>query len=156
MKKPLIIQSPSLQSLQQRYATAIFTFIFWMLWFFLWTPLITLIGWLMGFDVFYLEIFELEGYQALLADLNVFLLCVTIFGGALGLWALYNYLRFRGVDRRSALSPVTSGQLADFFELDESVVRQHRDCQWLTVSFDPDGRIIEVKKHNPPRCESTD
>lgn len=156
MKKPLIIHSPSLQSLQQRYASAVFTFIFWLLWFVLWTPLITLVGWLMGFDVFYLEIFELEGYEALLADLNIFLLWVALFGGGLGVWALYNYLRFRGVDRRTAVSPVTCRQLADYFELDESVVRQHRDSQWLAVSFDPDGRIVDVKNRNPRLSDSLD
>lgn len=155
MKKPLIIQSPSLQSLQQRYATAIFTFIFWMIWIFLWSPLITLIGWLLGFDLFYVEIFELEGYESILSDMTGFVEWVAIIGGALATWALYNFLRFRDIERRTALSPVSNQQLSTFFNISEHSLHQHQHSQYLSVSFDEQGNITNVKnKIDPDRSLS--
>ncbi len=115
MNRSLVIHRPSLQTLRQKYVSRVLTFVFWLLWFFLWIPLITFIGWIAGFDIFYLEMIELEGYQEVAAEFSLFLLGVAIIGGLLGIWALYNFLRFKNVERRTAINPVNNQQLADFF-----------------------------------------
>ncbi|QPK62836.1 poly-beta-1,6-N-acetyl-D-glucosamine biosynthesis protein PgaD [Methylomonas sp. LL1] len=147
-KKPLVIDSPSLQSLRQRYLSTFFTFLFWVVWIFLWTPLITLIGWLLGFDLIYSEMIELEGYKGVLADFVLFISCVAIIGCLLGFWALYNFLRFKDVDRRAALAPVNNRQLSAFFAVDPARLAIQQKTQCLTVSFDADGNItasVELK-----------
>ncbi|MDP3334575.1 MAG: poly-beta-1,6-N-acetyl-D-glucosamine biosynthesis protein PgaD, partial [Methylococcaceae bacterium] len=75
--KDLIINTPSLQSIKQKYVSALFTFVFWVVWIFLWTPLVTLIGWILGVDLVIFQMIELGGYQGVVADFILFLLCVA-------------------------------------------------------------------------------
>jgi biofilm PGA synthesis protein PgaD len=144
MKRPLIINSPSLQSLQQQYVSALFTFIFWMIWIFLWTPLITLIGWISGLDLIYIQMIELEGFSDITEDFAGFLISVAILGGLLGFWALYNFLRFKDIERRAAITPVNNQQLAAFFGVGVNLLGKQQQAQCLSISFDDQGNISQI------------
>lgn len=144
MKRPLIIHSPSLQSLQQRYVSALFTFIFWMIWIFLWTPLVTLVGWLSGLDLIYIQMIELEGFSDITEDFGGFLICVAIIGSVLGFWALYNFLRFKDIERRAAITPVNNQQLAAFFGVEVKKLDGQQKAQCLSISFDDQGNINQI------------
>lgn len=148
MKRPLIINSPSLLSLQQQYVSALFTFIFWMIWIFLWTPLITLVGWLSGLDLIYIQMIELEGFSDITEDFSGFLICVAIIGSVLGFWALYNFLRFKDIERRAAITPVNNQQLSTFFGVEVKTLERQQHLQCLTVSFDDQGNISASKAIN--------
>ena len=150
MKRPLIINSPSLQSLQQQYVSALFTFIFWMIWIFLWTPLITLVGWLSGLDLIYIQMIELEGFSDITEDFSGFLICVAIIGSVLGFWALYNFLRFKDIERRAAITPVNNQQLAAFFGVAVNTLDTQQKTQCLSISFDDQGNISASKAINNP------
>lgn len=141
--KPLIIATPSLQSLRQKYVSTVVTFAFWVIWIFLWTPLVTLVGWLLGIEQVYFQMIELDGYREVLADFVLFLEWVAAIGGALAVWALYNFLRFRNVERRMALPPVKTTQQAAFFHVDVAILSKHQETRCLSVSFDGDGNIIQ-------------
>lgn len=138
----LIINSPSLQSLHQRYMSTLLKFLFWALWIFLWTPLVTLAGWLAGAHLTYFEMVRLNGWTEVVHDFKIFMLCVAVIGGALGLWAAYNYYRFRGVERRKAFPPVEKRQLAEFFNVNIVDLALQQKAQCLAVAFDERGRII--------------
>jgi len=144
--KDLIIDTPSLQSLKQKYLSALLTFVFWVVWIFLWTPFVTLLGWLLGIDLVIFQMIELGGYQGVVADFILFLLCVAIMGGALAMWAGYNFFRFRNVDRRTPLPPVANSQLAEFFKIDMAALSKQQQSQCLSVSFDDEGNIIRCTK----------
>ena len=140
--KPLVIDTPSMQSLRRKYISAVITFIFWMIWIFLWTPLITLVGWLLGIHQVYFQMVELQGSQAVIESFGLFLKCLAAMGGSLAAWALYNYLRFRNIDRRTPLPPVTNAQLSAYFHVDQSVLSRQQASKCLSVCFDEDGKII--------------
>lgn len=150
MKQPLVINSPSLQNLSERYVSALFTFLFWIIWIFLWTPLVTFIGWLLGLDLVYLEMIELEGYKAVISDFGLFLMCVMVIGFILGIWALYNFIRFKDVDRRAAIEPVNSHQLSTFFAIDPSLLAKQQKSQCLSVHFDDHGNIVNSTEIDLP------
>jgi biofilm PGA synthesis protein PgaD len=67
-------------------------------------------------------------------------------GGALAIWAGYNFVRFRNVDRRTPLPPVTNSQLAEFFKVNEVLLSTQQQTQCLSVSFDDEGNIISSTK----------
>ncbi|MCK9607286.1 MAG: poly-beta-1,6-N-acetyl-D-glucosamine biosynthesis protein PgaD [Methylomonas sp.] len=149
MNKPLVIDSPSLQSLRQRYLSATFTFVFWVIWILLWTPLITLIGWLFGLDLVYIEMIKLEGYKGVIADFGLFLICITVIGSILGIWAAYNFYRFKDLERRAAIEPVNNRQLAAFFKIELQTLTKQQKAQCLSVSFDNQGHIIVSRQIDP-------
>lgn len=142
--KPLVIDTPSLQSLRQKYLSAALTLVFWVVWIYLWTPLVTLCGWLLGVDLLYTRMQELGDFQDVMDDFRQFLRYVAVIGIALLLWAAYNYLRFRHVDRRTPLAPLSVDQQAAFFQVDAALLPRQQQCQCLSLRFDADGHIVEV------------
>ena len=97
---PLIIKRPNLQTLRQKYTNTIVTLAFWALWFYLWIPLISLVAWLFGIEIFYEEFILMEGYHLLLSlffryGMVTLLISICLLG-----WAFYNQLRYRRKDRR--------------------------------------------------------
>jgi biofilm PGA synthesis protein PgaD len=149
MKRELIIDSPSMQSLWQRYSSVIITFAFWVLWFFLWVPVITAIAWYQGLHIAYFEMFEMDGFKAVIASFFTFFKVVMLLGGSLAVWASYNFFRFRGKDRRKAVMPVTVKDLADFFDLDEKRLTQLQQEKIISVSFDANGQIASINTFRP-------
>jgi biofilm PGA synthesis protein PgaD len=137
----LVIDSPSLQSLRQKYISSFLTMVFWILWIFLWTPLITLVAWISGMDLVYFQMVELEGGKAVAENFLIFLEIVAGMGVLYGAWAAYNYLRYGKLNRRTALPPVTNEELGEFFQVDPFRLAEKQDCQCISVRFDVDGNI---------------
>ena len=142
--RDLIIDTPSMQSLWQRFSSILLTFFFWIVWFFIWTPLVTAIAWYIGLDLIYFEMFEMDGYKAMIHDFTIFLGVVTLLGGSLAVWAAYNFFRFRGVDRRAALIPVSSQEIAEYFEIKETELKKNQQAKVISVSFNDTGKIIDI------------
>lgn len=142
--RDLIINTPSLQNLWQRYASIFFTFLFWGIWFFLWIPIATVIAWYFGINLIYSEMFVLGGFELVAAEFTIFLIIVICLGGTLAIWASYNYFRFRGVDRRATQKPVTKSEMAIFFEINNSELTKYQNTNLVSVSFDENGKIIKI------------
>ena len=140
----LVIIKPSLQSLWQRFSTALFTFVFWVIWFYLWIPVLTFIAWVASIDVLYYQFIEMGGLQNIVNDLVFIISGVTALGGTLVVWASYNYIRFKGEDRRKAFAPVTTEQLADAFGVDVLMLSAWQESKYLSLGFDGKGNIISV------------
>ncbi len=142
--KDLILNSPSMQSLWQRYSSVILTFIFWVLWFFLWVPVATLLAWYLGYHLVYFEMFTLQGYKQVIHDFVMFIISVAIMGGSLAIWAAYNFIRFKGNDRRTKPQTVTLEDQAEFFGIDSDLLRKYRQASYVRVSFDDNGKITDL------------
>ncbi len=137
-----------MQSLWQRYSSVLLTFIFWVVWFFLWVPVATLIAWYFGINLVYFEMFSMDGYKAVGHDVVRFLVVVAILGSSLAIWAAYNYFRFKGKDRRKIQQSVSSKEMAGFFEIDYLMLKKYQHARMLSVSFDEAGKIIGIKEKN--------
>jgi len=109
--KHLIIDRPGLQTGRQRLLFGSMTVLFWALWIYLWLPVLALFGWVLGLKIAYYEMILKNGYTGLLHLLGLYLTIIICLGGSLLIWAYYNLLRFRGVERRK-LVPVASGAVA--------------------------------------------
>jgi biofilm PGA synthesis protein PgaD len=140
----LVIENPSLQSQWQRLSSTLFTFIFWLLWFYLWIPILTFIAWVVSIDMVYLQMYKLGGLRDVANDLVFIISGVVALGGTLIIWASYNYIRFKGEDRRKASAPVNNDQLADAFDVDVTMLPHWQVSKALSIEFDGEGRIINV------------
>nr|WP_305906526.1 poly-beta-1,6-N-acetyl-D-glucosamine biosynthesis protein PgaD [Methylomarinum sp. Ch1-1]MDP4519215.1 poly-beta-1,6-N-acetyl-D-glucosamine biosynthesis protein PgaD [Methylomarinum sp. Ch1-1] len=113
---------------------------------FLWIPLATLIAWYLGLDLVYFEMFEMEGFRAVIEDLFRFLTIVTLLGGALAVWAAYNYFRFKGREKRKTPALVDHDNLAEYFEVHAEELKRYQQEKLLTVEFDPEARIVSIQR----------
>jgi biofilm PGA synthesis protein PgaD len=144
MKSPLIIDRPDLQVWQQKAMFGALTALFWVLWIFLWMPLITLVAWLFFGQRFQLYMFELDGYKTFMGLLAVYCLVIGIMGGALLLWAVYNHLRFRGIDRRREMDAPSATAMGDLINHPSTAIDSWRNYAIVTVHHDAQGGIQEV------------
>ncbi|WP_394752402.1 poly-beta-1,6-N-acetyl-D-glucosamine biosynthesis protein PgaD [Crenothrix sp.] len=139
--KELIINTPSVLNLKQRSASGFFSFIFWLLWFYLWIPLSTFLGWYLGFDLIHFQIIELKHNAKFIEELYFFAQALTLFGLSFAIWVAYNYYRFRDIERRSQAFHVSTKQLAEHYKVDISKLIEHQASKYVSVSFDEDGNI---------------
>lgn len=140
----LIIERPDLQTPWQKYSYGFFTFIAWTLWIYLWLPLISFIGWLLGIKVFYEHMILLGGYKGLLDLLGVYFSIIFLIGLTLSLWAFYNQLRFRGKERREAIPRTRSEEVARFFGVSREDLQIAQQAKRLVISFDEEGEAIRI------------
>jgi biofilm PGA synthesis protein PgaD len=140
----LIIDRPDLQPRQQRAVFAVITAMFWVLWVVLWLPLITLMGWAFFGYQLHFHMIALDGYHGFLEVLGLYTLVIVIMSGGLMVWAKYNHLRFRGVDRRKSFAAPTPADLGRVHGRSADDIAHWQTLNIVTVHHDASGRILSV------------
>jgi len=143
--KRIIINRPELQSPLQRITTRGITFVFWVIWIYLWLPLISLVAWLVGIQLFREHMLDNDGYQALFNDMNKYALTIAFIAIVLIGWARYNLLRFRDKENRKASKRVDLATQAQYFKIEAQQLRHWQDAKRLVIHHDKQGDIIDVK-----------
>ncbi len=142
IRLPKIIYRPDLQSVRRRHVYAGISVIAWLIWLYLFVPLLTLIVWAFGVHRF-------DGYllKSPANSAHVFLVYGVIIvaaGIAFLLWATYNLLRFRDKDRRAAPQAVSARETAQYFGLRADQLDALRTLQVVRVHHDETGAISRV------------
>ena len=141
MKNNFIIDTPKLQTLRLRYTSTFFTLVFWVIWFYLWVPLITLAGWWFQIKFFQQEMLIVDGLDVFLDILPVFIAITVALISTLGLWAWYNFIRFKGIDRRKALPPIKNSDLLHLWSISEAELIAVQENKISTIVISGDGKI---------------
>lgn len=147
--RPVIIEAPQKQTRAQRWTSVSLTLLAWWIWVYLWWPAITLILWLAGVRLARFRFLEEPGYRALFKDLSLY---GTIAGGLcamLILWALLNWYRFGGQERRKAVPRASLEEQARAFDVEPDQLRLWRRAQVVVVSFNGDGSIAKTDVNHP-------
>lgn len=148
IRLPKIIYRPDLQSVRRRHVYAGVSVVAWLVWLYLFVPLLTLIVWAFGVHRFDSYLLESPANSA-----HVFLVYGAIIvaaGMAFLLWATYNLVRFRQGDRRAAPEAVTANETAAYFGLREDQLGALRTLQVVWVHHDESGAISRVNQPAPP------
>lgn len=144
LKSPLI-ERADLQSPRQRTLYGALTLAFWAFWIYLWVPVLALLAWALGVEQAYKYMVVFGGYRAVIDLLALYSLIVLALGGGLVVWAVYNILRFRNVEKRTAALPVTPTEIGEHFGQDPASVARWQSEQRLYVTHDETGRIAHVE-----------
>lgn len=144
-KRPLIIENPELQTPRQRYAFAAMTLAFWILWFYLWIPAVSLLAWLFGAERFYQEMIIKSGLSALIEVLSIYSAIVLGMGIVLTGWAWYNQLRFRGRDKRRSSAIVSPAEVGSFFAVRPEQFDLARYAKHVVIEHDEHGQIKDIR-----------
>ncbi len=146
LKNPLIIDRPDLQSNAQRYGWSSITFIFWLLYIYLWLPLITLVAWWIGAKFFNLHIIKMSGYTGLIDKLGLYAGIILVISVILIGWAKIEHMRFKDKPRRKGGTAVTVAEVAQKYNLEESQLIQLRQEKSVVVHFSDKGVMSGIAK----------
>ncbi len=144
----MIIERPDRQSRGRRFGFGFLTLVFWMIWLYLWMPLITALAWYLGFRQFELQFLQLGGFDGLREVLGtyftVFELIVVAFLG----WSLYNQRRH--ARNKQVFPPVRTryGRMCRTFGLHKSGLLRLRHSKRAVVDYDI-GRSVLVLETTP-------
>ncbi|MFT3793070.1 MAG: poly-beta-1,6-N-acetyl-D-glucosamine biosynthesis protein PgaD [Rudaea sp.] len=133
-----IISRPERQSLAQRSLYSALTFVAWITWLYLWTPILTAFAWLLGLIQAYDQIALGEsGNRAH----DVFLLGSSAAACAIILlaWANYNRIRFAGKERRRHIVDVSPERIVDFFSCNPETAHDLRNARRSVLHLDEQG-----------------
>ena len=141
---PLIIDRPGLQSSSQRMIYPVITFAFWLLWIYIWLPLVSLVAWGFGVQLFYDEMILESGLEAFTELAGTYGVVIVLMGASLISWALYNWKRFVNKERRSDVFSLTRKDLAEYFEVNADEIASWHDSKSLVVHHNEHGDIKQV------------
>lgn len=133
-----IIDHPEWQKPKDKYVFGFLTLGFWLLWIYLWLPLLSLFAWIFGMKVLHHQMIELKGYESLLNLLGVYSLVILVMAGSLYLWASYNIVRFSGMTRRVPRPLVTLQTQAQILKIHPDDLEKLQKSQMLFIEH---GRI---------------
>jgi len=142
--KRIIIERPELQSPLQRATTRGLTFVFWVVWIYLWLPVISLVAWLAGIELFRKYMIDNDGYKILFDDINwyafiIVFSCIIFIG-----WARYNLLRFRDKESRKNPFIVELAAYVRHFKIGPQQLKQLQAAKRLAIRHDKRGDITQI------------
>ncbi len=140
--RPLIIERPDLRTVAQRYGDVSMTFICWFVWLYLFVPLISLAAWAFGGSLIYERLLRDLTENNMLERLTGYGFGIAVLGAIYLAWAAYNYLRWRGVDRRLSSSPVTKDQIAERFGLSRERIDSLRGASIDVISLEEQAALF--------------
>ncbi|TVR62874.1 MAG: poly-beta-1,6-N-acetyl-D-glucosamine biosynthesis protein PgaD [Gemmatimonadales bacterium] len=143
-REGLIIERPDLQPPGQRVAYRVVTAIAWVVWGYLWLPLITLLAWFLGVRRFIREVVVPE-QSFLLATGFVYIVVILTLAATLVVWSRYNLARFGGRERRQHPPPLPREEMESYFELSEGVLDTLRSGRRTVVDYDAEGRMEDAR-----------
>jgi len=142
--KSIIIETPTLQTLQQRFGSTLATLIFWIVWLYLLLPLLSLAAWYFGFQIFYHHMIVLEGLEGFLQLLKWYTL---IFGGlclSLLIWARINFIRFRNKEKRTRVNAAATEEVAQYYNQSPDQLTLWRKYKKMTLHINKEGHLTRV------------
>jgi poly-beta-1,6-N-acetyl-D-glucosamine biosynthesis protein PgaD len=152
----LIIEHPEWQAPKQRILLGFITLIFWMAWFYLWLPFVSVLAWIFGIKTFQYHMLELAGLTALIELLGWYALVIFVLGGSLIAWATYNIQRFNQVARRSPRPEVSIEMQARYFKVDVNDVEVWRKSQRIFIEYNDHSQISKVRVWSTQQQMETD
>jgi poly-beta-1,6-N-acetyl-D-glucosamine biosynthesis protein PgaD len=142
--KELIIDSPDLQLATPRRSWAFVKSLGWLLWFMLWLPLLTLLGWYFGYETIVEQFVDRKGSIELVRLLPTYLLVIGVCGGSLVVWSLIEYWRFRRRARRNPIPNMGNQALAEMTHSSVEAVQSWQNARRVVAYHDASAKIVTV------------
>ncbi|MGY3264335.1 MULTISPECIES: poly-beta-1,6-N-acetyl-D-glucosamine biosynthesis protein PgaD [unclassified Lysobacter] len=131
-----------------RTVHGVMTFVAWVLYAYLWLPLITVVAWVLGVRTSYIEVYVRNNR----VDETIFLVILGLAVVATALlvgWAEYNRHRFSGPDRRANPGnvelPAVAESMGAPFDLSERVSH----AKSMTLAMGDDARLSGIHRSTP-------
>lgn len=113
----------------------------WILWIWLFLPVLTLLFWWFEGNIIYEQLILVEQQSSTGLSLLNMALIISLLVLSLWLWASYNWARFSGLDRRKSLASLSNEQLAMSFKLSISDIEALHQSNNITLHYQDDGLL---------------
>ena len=144
MSRDLLINEPQLQSLQHKLGDTVLTAAMWGIYLYLWLPLVSLVAWLFGIQLFYHELIEAGGYLELLDKVALYATVIPAIFVVIISWSVSNQRRFRGQERRNEVSEISPAEMTAFFDVTTGEFERLRAASRIVIAIDENGRIEHI------------
>lgn len=132
--------------LSRRVAELLITVIFWGLWAYLVTPLLSLVLWYIGITLFVDRMITQGGYDAFAEQMVNYGAVILIMWALLTLWVIWNLRRYGQNNRRTVMPPhVTKAQIAEAMHLPLDAIRRLNASRMTSMHFDSEERPVIEK-----------
>jgi poly-beta-1,6-N-acetyl-D-glucosamine biosynthesis protein PgaD len=140
----LIIESPDLQSVKQRYGYKFMSYAWWTLWLFLCLPAIKLITWALFFHLFYVNIIADKNILDIFSTIHIYVTIFLCLSVLIGIWTLYRkYSTKRKIKRHS--SPLPQDELAAHFNVNTEQVSTLQASKRAVLHLDNTGTLHDFE-----------
>lgn len=130
---------------------AALTTLFWGLWIYLIMPLVSLLLWFAGYQVFVEQMITLGGYEVLLERIAHYGLVVLATMVATLIWVVWNVQRYGHHNIRThEIAAVTVHETAAVAGLGAQEVERLQECPRLVVDFDEQDRLVVHERSMRP------
>ncbi|HXV76871.1 MAG TPA: poly-beta-1,6-N-acetyl-D-glucosamine biosynthesis protein PgaD [Candidatus Polarisedimenticolaceae bacterium] len=127
-----------------RRRDGVLTIVLWVVYAYLWLPLVSLFAWYLGFSFAYRLVEQAGGPSRLVRLLAWFALFAVVAAAGVVTWSRLELRRF-GVRERRRSSPVlTPQQEIDHWQIEQGRFDQIRNSQRLLIDLDARGRFLSV------------
>ncbi|NNF51978.1 MAG: poly-beta-1,6-N-acetyl-D-glucosamine biosynthesis protein PgaD [Gammaproteobacteria bacterium] len=137
----IFINAPGLRHRHRRAGDQLLTLIMWAIYAYLWLPVISLIAWFVGIDLFYQEMVVDGGFDAFIELSGWYLAAIVLIVLAVGGWSTSNYFRFHDKNRRRKQPEVSDADIAEWFQVDKQKLDRLRAAEHILLVLDEKGLI---------------
>ena len=148
------IHAPELLTRRRRAGDTMATGVMWILYMYLWVPLISLGAWLLGFEFAYDAMVRAGGASGLREVLWWYGVIVALIVGAVASWSLSNRRRFRRRNRRRASDVIGDEQLMECFGVSSADLECLRSGRVVEVTLGERGELTRVRASTEPAAGS--
>ena len=141
-KDDLIITRPQAISSMRKGTEMTATVAGWFVWAVLCRPLILVVLWFLGVEIFYEHMIRLKGIFSLADSVIIYYVVVLAFYLIIRGWNSYNAWKFKGKDRRVKNVSVSDADLERLFKLQPRTLKKIRSCKDVTIDVQSDDRLI--------------
>ncbi len=137
----VIINARNVVSRRIRNRDRLLTTLMWMLYAYLWLPLVSLGAWHLGVQFAYDLVLRAGGPESLVSLLLSFLLILLITALVVIIWSWIQRARFAEHERRISSPPLQPADERTYWELSDAAFAQIRNGKRIVVSLDETGRM---------------
>jgi len=117
------------------------TFAAWLLWIYLFMPLLTLFLWLLGIRFVLMEYFKLSTIEGLVNVIVLYSVIIAFLWIIFEVWSIYNWWLFAGKDRRRKNEVVQDEELCEYFGISQKKLTAMRSSTNICIDFDENNKL---------------
>jgi biofilm PGA synthesis protein PgaD len=138
-----LIQRPHNVPVAQRTLWGVVTAVFWMLYLYLWIPLVTLVAWFLGLREGWIQLYREEQQVEPFILVALPIICV-ICAITMIAWGEYNRRRFSKANRRGAIPEASHDEVARSLGATPELASRLSTARTVTVVMDEHARPVRL------------